>query len=128
LLPTWWHLPGEGKRAALTFHSMRHTCVSLLKDSGFPDAVVMALVGHESVAMSARYTHIGLPAMRQADQWFCGKFIKGPTLKGTPVNQDGSTADLLPFLVDPVAVIERIPMRLDPYSKQLQELVEVTVE
>ena len=59
------------------------------------------------------------------DQWFCGKFIKGPTLKGTPVNQDGSTADLLPFLVDPVAVIERIPMRLDPYSKQLQELVEV---
>jgi hypothetical protein len=62
------------------------------------------------------------------DQWFCGKFIKGPTLKGTPVNQDGSTADLLPFLVDPVAVIERIPMRLDPYSKQLQELSGGTVE
>jgi hypothetical protein len=60
--------------------------------------------------------------------WWCGKFLKGPLLKGTDVTQDGTTADLLPFLIELIDVIERIPMRLDPYSKQLQELAEVTVE
>jgi hypothetical protein len=30
---------------------LRHPAVSLLKDAGVPDAVVMALVGHESTAM-----------------------------------------------------------------------------
>ena len=44
----------SGKRAGfnLSFHSLRHTAVSLLKDAGVPDAVVMALVGHNSAAMS----------------------------------------------------------------------------
>ena len=42
-----------GRRAgfALSFHSLRHTAVSLMKDAGVPDAVVMALVGHDSKAM-----------------------------------------------------------------------------
>ena len=58
-----------GKRAGLdlSFHSLRHTAVSLLKDAGVPDSVVMALVGHESSAMSHRYTHVGKkpsPALR----------------------------------------------------------------
>src|SRR6516225_7898581 len=51
----------DGKRTGMdtSFHSLRHTAVSLLKDAGIPDAVVMALVGHESAAMSQRYTHVG---------------------------------------------------------------------
>jgi integrase len=56
---------GQGKRA-LTFHSLRHTAVSLLKDAGVPDSVVMALVGHASLAMSQRYTHVGMPALAKA--------------------------------------------------------------
>jgi integrase len=57
-----------GKRTAieLSFHSLRHTAVSLLKDAGVPDAVVMALVGHESTAMSHRYTHVGKEALTKA--------------------------------------------------------------
>jgi integrase len=57
-----------GKRQAfeLSFHSLRHTAVSLLKDAGIPDAVVMALVGHERVAISQRYTHVGLEALQRA--------------------------------------------------------------
>jgi integrase len=57
-----------GKRQAfeLSFHSLRHTAVSLLKDAGIPDAVVMALVGHESAAISQRYTHVGLEALQRA--------------------------------------------------------------
>ena len=37
---------GRARRAAngLSFHSMRHTAVSLLKDAGIPEAVVMELV------------------------------------------------------------------------------------
>jgi integrase len=60
----------SGKRAGLelSFHSLRHTAVSLLKDAGVPDAVVMALVGHESAAMSHRYTHVGKEALARAAQ------------------------------------------------------------
>ena len=50
----------------LSFHSLRHTAVSLLKDAGIPDAVVMALVGHESAAMSQRYTYVGKEALVRA--------------------------------------------------------------
>jgi integrase len=50
----------------LSFHSLRHTAVSLLKDAGVPDAVVIALVGHESSAMSHRYTHVGKEALAKA--------------------------------------------------------------
>ena len=57
---------GKRKGAELSFHSLRHTAVSLLKDAGVPDAVVMALVGHESAAMSARYTHVGKEALAKA--------------------------------------------------------------
>jgi integrase len=60
--------PGSSRRTpeALSFHSLRHTSVSLLKDAGIPDAVVMALVGHESAAMSHRYTHVGKEALQRA--------------------------------------------------------------
>jgi hypothetical protein len=32
----------------------------------FTDAVVMALVGHESAAMSQRYTHVGKESLNKA--------------------------------------------------------------
>jgi integrase len=50
----------------VSFHSLRHTAVSLLKDAGIPDSVVMALVGHDTVAMSQRYTHVGKEALTNA--------------------------------------------------------------
>jgi integrase len=58
----------SSKRAtiALSFHSLRHTAVSLLKDAGIPDSVVQALVGHESTAMSHRYTHVGKESLSRA--------------------------------------------------------------
>jgi integrase len=51
---------------ALSFHSLRHTMVSLLKDAGVAQAVVQELAGHASVAMSARYTHVGKEALEHA--------------------------------------------------------------
>jgi integrase len=50
----------------LSFHSLRHTAVSLLKDAGIPQAVVQELVGHDSEQMSALYTHVGREALERA--------------------------------------------------------------
>jgi integrase len=65
--------PGQGigrseKREGLdlSFHRLRRMAVSLLKDAGVPDAVVMALVSHESSAMSHSYTHVGKEALARA--------------------------------------------------------------
>jgi integrase len=51
---------------SLSFHSLRHTAVSLLKDAGIPEGVVMELVGHDSKSMSAHYTHVGVEALEKA--------------------------------------------------------------
>jgi integrase len=51
---------------SLSFHSLRHTMVSLLKDAGVAQAVVQELAGHASVEMSARYTHTDRQSMERA--------------------------------------------------------------
>jgi integrase len=64
------HGRGRGARREqagnLSFHCLRHTSVTLLKEAGVPDAAIMALVGHDSVAMSQHYTHIGRDALEKA--------------------------------------------------------------
>jgi integrase len=58
----------SGKRTIneLSFHTLRHLTVSLLKDAGAPESVVKAIVGHSSQAISDHYTHTGDDAMRDA--------------------------------------------------------------
>lgn len=50
----------------LTFHSLRHTSVSMMKNAGISSAVVQDLVGHESAEISAHYTHIDSEAKKKA--------------------------------------------------------------
>ena len=60
---------GRGSKRSkneLSFHCLRHTAVSLLKDAGIPEAVVMELVGHDSKEMSKHYTHVGQDALVRA--------------------------------------------------------------
>ncbi len=59
------HGRGSGT-GGLSFHCLRHTAVSLLKDAGVPEAVVMELVGHDSEEMSRHYTHVGRAALENA--------------------------------------------------------------
>ena len=47
----------------LSFHSLRHSAVTMLKEAGVPLATVKALIGHSSDAMSENYTKIGVEAM-----------------------------------------------------------------
>jgi integrase len=62
---------GKGRNAArpvaeLSFHSLRHSFVSILKSTGANEAVAMALAGHETKAVSANYTHLDTTTLRGA--------------------------------------------------------------
>lgn len=61
----------HGRKAArdhseLSFHCLRHTAVTLMKEAGIPDAVVMEMIGHSSHQMSQHYTHVGKEALVKA--------------------------------------------------------------
>ncbi len=57
---------GRRIHSGVSFHSLRHTAVTLLKDAGIPEAAVMELIGHDSKRMSALYTHVGREALEKA--------------------------------------------------------------
>jgi integrase len=48
----------EQKERFLTFHSMRHTFVTLAQLAGIPDVEIRALSGHKDAAVMARYSHV----------------------------------------------------------------------
>jgi integrase len=60
----------EGSRrrrlSTVSFHSLRHTATSLLKNSGASDVVARDIIGHESEAISRNYTHIESRTKRKA--------------------------------------------------------------
>jgi integrase len=61
--------PGRGGRRRVTeisFHSLRHSTTSLMKAAGISAAIVMDIVGHDSAAMSAHYTHVDEETKRVA--------------------------------------------------------------
>lgn len=60
--------PGTTKRAVIEvgFHSLRHTFVSLCRESNAPLAVVESIVGHSNPSMTRHYTHVGEAAAGQA--------------------------------------------------------------
>ena len=49
-----------------SFHSLRHTFVSLAANAGVPLHVVQSIVGHESTAMTRHYYHENLTALKSA--------------------------------------------------------------
>jgi len=58
----------DGKRdtKGISFHSLRHSFVSLLKASGSTQAVARSLAGHSSDAMSDHYTSLPLETLKDA--------------------------------------------------------------
>ena len=54
---------GTGRKAKrqvneVTFHSLRHSLVTMLKATGASNAMAQMIVGHDSAAVSSRYTHL----------------------------------------------------------------------
>lgn len=56
------HVEGKGSKGrafnSKSFHSLRHTCNSILANAGVSHDVRIALLGHASVSMNQRYTHL----------------------------------------------------------------------
>jgi integrase len=57
---------GPRELSQISFHSLRHTATSLMKTAGINASVVMDIIGHESEAVSAHYTHIDEETKRKA--------------------------------------------------------------
>lgn len=61
------HVEGRERRTpSATFHSLRHTFVSIAANVGVPLAIVQAIVGHTSTSMTRHYYHPSESALRQA--------------------------------------------------------------
>jgi integrase len=56
----------ERKASRLSFHCLRHTATSLLKNAGVSDVVAREIIGHDSPEISRVYTHIEKPALKDA--------------------------------------------------------------
>ncbi len=72
------------------FHSLRHTFVSLCRESNAPLAVVEAIVGHSNPSMTRHYTHIGEVAAGQAVAalpWVMGDVVVPPPVNGEELLQ-----------------------------------------
>lgn len=57
---------GRRERNPVSYHSLRHSFVSLLKNAGAPQLVAEALAGHSSAAISRMYSHAGDENARRA--------------------------------------------------------------
>lgn len=62
---------GEGRKrkrvvSPVSFHSLRHSFVTMLKATGATDAIARELAGHESEAVSRLYTHFEADTLRSA--------------------------------------------------------------
>jgi hypothetical protein len=77
------------------FHSLRHTFVSLCRESNVPLAVVESIVGHSNPAMTRHYTHVGELA--------AGRAVAAlPSVIGGDVPASGCDGD------DPVGVLRKV--------------------
>jgi integrase len=52
----------------ISFHSLRHSAVTMLKAAGVSDFIAREIVGHESAAVSRQYTHLSTDDKRAAMQ------------------------------------------------------------
>jgi integrase len=56
------------EQSELSFHSLRHSAVTMLKAAGVSDFIAREIVGHESAAVSRQYTHLTTDDKRAAMQ------------------------------------------------------------
>ena len=64
---------GKGRSRAreaseISFNSLRHSAVTMLKATGLSDVFAREIVGHESAAISRQYTHLSTDDLRAAMQ------------------------------------------------------------
>jgi len=70
-LPRGHRSTGKGRTgprdmSEISFHSLRHSAVTMLKAAGVSDFIAREIVGHESAAVSRQYTHLTTDDKRAA--------------------------------------------------------------
>ena len=63
-------------RQKITFHTLRHTFASWLAINGTPILTIKELLGHQSLAMTERYSHLSPDHKRQAVDGIEAMFTK----------------------------------------------------
>jgi integrase len=56
---------GEDRRSKIVFHTLRHTCISLLQEKGADTTAVKNYVEHASEEMTRQYTHLSEEYVRK---------------------------------------------------------------
>jgi integrase len=57
---------GRRETSEISFHSLRHSAVTMLKASGLSDFIAREIVGHDSAAVSRQYSHLSTDDLRNA--------------------------------------------------------------
>ncbi|HRQ87649.1 MAG TPA: tyrosine-type recombinase/integrase [Bacteroidia bacterium] len=57
---------GRGPSSSISFHALRHTATSLLKNAGISSAIVEEFIGHDSSEINRIYTHIEIGTLKSA--------------------------------------------------------------
>ncbi len=78
-------------RQRITFHSLRHTFASWHVEAGVSLYTVKELLGHETLAMTVRYSHLGDNVFRDATKLFSEKL---DTLDGSTSEEKAKTVNL----------------------------------
>ena len=65
--------------AGVRFHDLRHTCGSWLAQAGVPQSHIAEVLGHSTLRMSERYTHIAAETARAAVAKLAGVPKQVPT-------------------------------------------------
>lgn len=75
----------KGRKAQVlkSFHSLRHTFVSRLAESGASPLIIQSMSGHSTYSMTERYSHIGVEAKRKA---LAGMGCLSKTADASPLN------------------------------------------
>lgn len=63
----------------VTFHTLRHTCVSRLVQAGKPDRKIRMMIGHSSTHMTDRYAHLAPNDLRDLGEALAGGAERKPT-------------------------------------------------
>lgn len=78
----------EDRRQKIVFHTLRHTCISLLTERGADTTMVKNYVAHASEEMTERYTHLSEEYARRTGDILNGLFEVEKVLR----KQNGNNA------------------------------------
>jgi len=118
------HVEGRQRKHVLaSFHSLRHTFVSLSANAGVPLAVVQSIVGHTSSAMTRHYYHENEAVLRQAVEAIPAIGGTGNWELGTAGNAAGGSQSHSPLpALASAALAKEVPHSPLPIPKRLRRL------